>query len=230
VNAAGKGGWVPEVVLMCHGEDGMAWRGYDTRELSVSVREAVTVGERLADWAWVTNATGDSGWVPEAMLDIMHGGNAMAYQCQMVEQPAQHTLLVRSVTSLQNLPGVLQQAYGATMQYLGELGVQPAGEPFAAYYNLDMQALDVEAGFPVPRQLPGRGNIVAGLIPAGKVATCLHVGPYDQTGPAYEALNKWIADNGYEATGVVYEFYLNDPRVMPPQEPRTRIVQPLKQT
>jgi effector-binding domain-containing protein len=152
----------------------------------------------------------------------------MAYRCQMVQQPAQYTLLVRSKTSAQNLPIALQQAYGAIMQYLGELGEQPSGEPFAAYYNMDMQALDVEAGFPVSRQLPGRGDIVAGLIPAGKVATCLHIGPYDQIAPAYEALNKWIADNRHQATGVMYEYYLNDPRVIPPEEPRTRIVLPLK--
>ena len=70
MNAAGKGGWVPETVLRRDGADGTALRGYDTRELSVSAGETVSAGERLAGWVWVTNTTGDSGWVPEASLDI----------------------------------------------------------------------------------------------------------------------------------------------------------------
>ena len=39
--------------------------------------------------------------------------------------------------------------------------------PFAAYYNMDMSALDVEAGFPVSKNLPGKDNIKAGKIDGG---------------------------------------------------------------
>ena len=46
--------------------------------------------------------------------------------------------------------------------------------------------------------------------------------------PAYNALSQWIADNGYEPTGVAYEMYLNDPMQTLPQELRTQIVFPLK--
>jgi hypothetical protein len=70
VNVAGTAGWVPEVVLRRDGNEGTLLRGYDTRELSVSAGETVSVGERLAGWAWVTNANSQSGWVPEAVLDI----------------------------------------------------------------------------------------------------------------------------------------------------------------
>lgn|GEM_PF-1238401 len=31
----------------------------------------------------------------------------------------------------------------------------------------------------------------------------------------YNELAQWIADNGYESTGVVYEVYLNDPDLPP---------------
>ena len=39
-------------------------------------------------------------------------------------------------------------------QYLAEQSEQPAGAPFVAYYNMDMQNLDVEIGFPVTACLP----------------------------------------------------------------------------
>jgi effector-binding domain-containing protein len=122
----------------------------------------------------------------------------------------------------------LGRAYGAIAQYLGELGEQPVGPPFTAYYNMDMQNLDVEIGFPVSGRLPGKDDISASEIQGGKVATCLYTGPYSEIEPAYNALSQWMKDNGYEATGVAYEMYLNDPEQTAPQELQTQIVFPLK--
>jgi effector-binding domain-containing protein len=65
-------------------------------------------------------------------------------------------------------------------------------------------------------------------IPGGKLAQCLYIGPYNKIEPAYNALTEWVKENGYEATGVAYEFYLNDPGEVAPEELLTQIVFPLK--
>ena len=150
----------------------------------------------------------------------------MSYPCKVKEQAAQKTLSIRTRAAVQDLPQMFEAGYGQIAQYLGELGEQPVGPPFAAYYNMDMANLDIEFGFPVARILPGRAEIKAGEIPAGQVATCLHIGPYSEMEPAYNALTKWVEDNGYESTGIVYELYLNDPRETPPAQ--TQIIFPLK--
>jgi effector-binding domain-containing protein len=152
----------------------------------------------------------------------------MSYQCEVKEQPVQKTLSIRTRTAVQDLPQVFGEGYGAIAQYLGELGEQPIGPPFAAYYNMDMADLDVELGFPVTRPLPDKAEIKAGEIPAGQVATCLYTGPYSDIESAYNALIEWMKDNGYEATGVSYELYLNDPNETPPAELQTQIIFPLK--
>lgn len=152
----------------------------------------------------------------------------MPHQCEVVERSPQPTLSIRTRTSVQKLPQVLGQVYGAIARHLAILGEQPAGPPFSAYYNMDMQNLDVEIGFPVSRTLHGKDDIQAGEIPGGKVATCLHVGPYTEIESAYNALSQWMEENGYEAAGVAYESYLNDPAQMPPQELKTQIAFPLK--
>lgn len=152
----------------------------------------------------------------------------LSYPCEVKEQAAQPTLTIRTRTSVQNLPQALGQAYGAIAQYLGELGQPLAGPPFTAYFNMDMQNLDVEIGFPVAKPLPARDNIQASEIPGGKVATCLYTGPYSDIALAYTALSKWMTEHGYEATGVAYEMYLNDPQQTPPQELKTQILFPLK--
>ena len=152
----------------------------------------------------------------------------MSHECELQEQPSQPALSVRTRTPVGDLPQAMGRVYGAIAQYLGEMGEQPAGPPYAAYHNMDMQDLDVEMGFPVARALPGRGEIQASEIPAGQVATCLHIGPYSDVGSAYEALSEWIAESGYTVAGAAYEFYLNDPGQTPPQELQTRIAFPVR--
>lgn len=152
----------------------------------------------------------------------------MTYTCKIEDRPAQAVLAIRTRTAVQNLPQLLGQAYGTIMQHLMQLGEQPAGAPFVAYYNEDMQNLDIAIGFPVARKLPGQDTIQAGEMPAGRMATCLHVGPYDKVEPAYAALTQWIGEQGYQATGVAYEVYLNDPQQTPPEMLQTQILFPLK--
>jgi effector-binding domain-containing protein len=143
-------------------------------------------------------------------------------------QTSQATLSIRTRTSAQDLSYVLKQAYGTIIQYLIEKEEQPAGPPFAAFFNTDRKDLDIEAGFPVFSSLPVKDSIQAGQLPSGKVASCLFTGPYDHIDGAYNALNLWIKDNGYEATGVAYEVYMNDPAYTPPNALKTQLILPLK--
>lgn len=152
----------------------------------------------------------------------------MTYHCEIKDRAAQPTLAIRTTVAVQELPAALGASYGAIGQYLGMLRQAPVGAPFVAYYTMDMQALDVEIGIPVAQALPGKDNIYAGEMPAGKYATCVHTGPYDAIAPAYTALTQFVMENGYEATGVAYEAYLNDPSNTPPEAVMTQILFPLK--
>ena len=152
----------------------------------------------------------------------------MNYNIELKEQIAQPVLSIRKTTAVGNLPQEIGKAYGSIIQYLNEIGEQPAEAPFTAYYNLDMEHLDVEMGFPVSKQLAGRGEIKASGIPAGKYAECMYKGPYAEMVPAYDAMNRWLGENGLAATGVSYEFYYNSPMDVPESELLTRIMFPVK--
>ena len=150
-----------------------------------------------------------------------------SHACEIKDRPERPTLSVRARAAVQDLPQLFGQTYGALMQYMSEMDAQPAGEPFAAYYNMDMQDLDVEIGFPVSKPLPDRGNIKSGALLAGKYASTVHIGPYDSMAPAYEALTQYVKANGYEPAGAAYEFYFSGPET-PPEEIRTQIAFPVK--
>lgn len=152
----------------------------------------------------------------------------MSYEIKLIDLPDQPTLTMRSVMPVGKLPEFFGKAFGGIMGYLEQLGEYPAGMPFGAYHNLDMTALDVEAGFPVTHKIEGKGEIITGLIPAGKFISTIHIGPYDSVNLAYDALAQWAKENGYELTGLAYEYYLNDPSSDPSIKPETEIRLPLK--
>lgn len=152
----------------------------------------------------------------------------MDYRVELEQQPAQKALSIRTRAAVSDLPQVVGQAYGSIMQYLSETGENPSGAPFVAYYNMDMQDLDIEAGFPVLKALPGKDKVRLSEVPAGKYAACMHIGPYSKVEFAYNALTKWVDENGHTPTGVSYEFYLNDPAVTPEDQLQTRIMYQLR--
>ena len=152
----------------------------------------------------------------------------MSTKCEIKDIPKRKTLTVRKRSSLEKLPQDIGNAYGAIMQYLGGLGETPTGMPFVIYYNLDMQDLDVEIGFPVSKKIPDKDNMKASEIAAGKFASTVHIGPYQTMEPTYNALNQWITDNGHEAEGTAIEFYFNDPNEVGPENTKTEIQFPLK--
>jgi len=152
----------------------------------------------------------------------------MEYEIKLLDLPAQPVLVMRAVVPVEKLPEFFGKAFGGVMAYLGEIGEAPAGMPFGAYFNLDMSALEVEAGFPVANKLPGKGEILCKEIPAGKFVSSVHRGAYDSVAPAYEALTEWAKANHYEPSGVAYEYYLNDPSADPSIVAETEVRFPVK--
>ena len=152
----------------------------------------------------------------------------MSEQFQLIDQTEQPVLSIRTRTPVANLPQEIGKAYQAIAAYLEELGEAPADAPFTAYYNMDMDNLDVEMGFPVSKRLTGKDEIAANVIPAGKQASYMFKGPYEKMEPAYKALTAWVAEKGLEPTGISYEYYYNAPGEVPDEELLTKIVFLLK--
>lgn len=152
----------------------------------------------------------------------------MDYKFEVSDQPAQPVLSMRTITSVDKLPDELGRAYMAIIAYLNEIGEKPVDAAFAGYYNMDMQNLDVEMGFIVGKPLPGKGEVKAGEIPAGKQVSYLFKGPYKEMEPVYSAMMQWVEKSNYTPTGVSYELYYNSPEEVPENELLTKIVFPLK--
>jgi effector-binding domain-containing protein len=147
----------------------------------------------------------------------------MSIKCELKVLKSQPSLSIRLKTTVDELTEVFATGYREIERYLEECNVEPTGRPFAIYYNLDIRQLDVEFGFPVSDILNGTDNIQPSQTPSGKSVTCLHIGPYIDVEPSYHALTEWIKNYGYEAAGIAYEVYLNDPVNTEPAKLNTQV-------
>lgn len=146
-----------------------------------------------------------------------------AFQCELENLEPRPALAIRLKTKAGDIAEMFDQGFSAIASYLEAKGKKPAGPPFAVYYNMEMDNLEVEFGFPVEEGVDGEGAIQATMTPSGKAVGSLYIGPYEEAEPVYDALMKWISDNGLEANGVAYEIYLNDPAGTPPEQLKIRV-------
>lgn len=146
----------------------------------------------------------------------------------------QPTLVMRAKLRVDKMPEFMGHAYGGVAEYVERHRLEYAGMPFAIHRLLDevTHEFEVEAGFPIsedPGDVPGDSDVEVSSLPGGNAAVVTHTGPYDQMGPAYDAIATWIADNGHDPEGLAWEVYHSDPVAEPdPSTWKTEIIQPYR--
>jgi effector-binding domain-containing protein len=80
---------------------------------------------------------------------------------------------------------------------------------------------------PVAPGAEGAGRVALEAIPATRIASTMHVGPYREISPAYEALMEAMAAEGLHPGGPPREVYLNDPNTVPEHALLTEIDWPV---
>ena len=143
----------------------------------------------------------------------------------IVERPAQPYVGIQRSITMTTFPEIadrLPEVFG----WLGRRGIAPAGAPFFRYHLIDMaRELRVEAGIPLASAVEGEGEIVPGVLPAGRYVRTTHRGhPQELLGVTADMLT-WAARQGLrfdksdtdegEVWGSRLEFYLTDPAVEP---------------
>ena len=145
------------------------------------------------------------------------------YETETADLQEQHVALVHGRIARDEIPVFLATAYSKTPRASTEQGLRVIGPPYARYRFEEDGTIDIEAGFPVSGTLERSDDVEPGTLPGGHVAITVHVGPYDEVGRAYQALETYLSKNGFEPAGSAWECYLDGPDV---PEPRTRIYLP----
>lgn len=128
---------------------------------------------------------------------------------EIIDRSQRAVMAIRKTTTGAQLSELIQESYNLLGEYFEQNNAYLSDMPYVKYFNMDMDNLDVEIGFPVKKSLPEKGEIKAGVIPEGKYIFGIYRGPYQQIEELYDNIMKFVNENKLSPLGSSYEFYLN---------------------
>lgn len=140
----------------------------------------------------------------------------MEYEINVEQLGEQHAAAVVKQVPIAQIGAFIGEAFGLVMAELAAQRITPSGPPFARY-DMRGSVFEVTAGFPTPLPIASRDRVIATNLPAGTVATTMHVGAYDAVKDAYDAVMEWLPTQSLRPTGDPWEVYLDGPEVMNPR-------------
>jgi effector-binding domain-containing protein len=149
----------------------------------------------------------------------------MSVAPEIVTRTEQPYVAIRGQVSMAEIAAFAVRT-GEVFSWLGAHGLPPAGPPFLKYNVIDMASqLEIDNGVPVAVPAAGEGEVISGVLPAGRYATLTHVGHPSELAEATKTLLDWAAGQGLtwdmspgadgERWGSRVEIYLTDPREEP---------------
>jgi len=108
--------------------------------------------------------------------------------------------------------------------YLALHRVQPAGPCLSLYHDDEYKERDwdIEVCEPIERDVPETERVKVRLLDGAETMACaVHHGPFVLIGAAYDALLKWIGENGFHVVGPGREVYLREAKNGDQNDPDT---------
>jgi effector-binding domain-containing protein len=138
-------------------------------------------------------------------------GEYMITETWQNEQPY---ISIRDTATMLTIGPKFGTNFGLLMQAMADAGVKSAGPPFAIFHSED-SIMDIEWCVSTVTPIPSKGNVIGGKFAAGKILKADYYGPYEGSGPANKAIEKYAADKKLPLGAPVREVYITDPTKEP---------------
>jgi len=126
------------------------------------------------------------------------------YQIELAYSGPIHTAVIRGRVGPQELAQFVPAACGEVWSFVRSANLPRPGRHLALY--LDEQG-SVEAGVEVSEPFVGNDQVHCSKLPAGRVVTTVHFGPYSLLREAHTAIHEWCAGQQYQLSGISWELY-----------------------
>ena len=130
---------------------------------------------------------------------------------QIARSAQQRTAVIPLSVARAEIGRVFAAAVGELLAAMREQGIEPAGPLFSYHLKMPGDVFEMEIGFPVDADVQASGRVVAGALPALRVARTIYRGPMEGLGAAWDELNTWIAQNALVTRPFIWENYLVGP-------------------
>ncbi len=116
---------------------------------------------------------------------------------QILDLPAQSVAVIQLTIPRAEIQDVMRAAIGEVMTAAAAQGIGPTDVVFSHHRLLDHETFDFEVGVPVSAPVTPVGRLIAGDLPAARVARAVHRGPYEGLATAWGEFNAWINEQGH---------------------------------
>lgn len=124
------------------------------------------------------------------------------------------TMKVASVRGVVPKPPDQRSMWDTLMNYLDGQKAHMVGTPMAIYHDPEFKEIDwdIEVCMPIAGELPTNKEVRVYSLPGTETMACtVHSGSFATIGEAYDAIAKWIDQNGYQIIGPPRELNLRMP-------------------
>lgn len=128
----------------------------------------------------------------------------MTYPIEVRTVAARPTAVLAATTTWQEFPSLWKPLLDEVHANVHWAGQGPKGRNVMLYHD---DVPHVEVGVELDQPVRVEGRIVRSALPAGRVATTVHRGPYGGLGAAHEAVLHWCAGQGLAVAGPRWEVY-----------------------
>ena len=125
------------------------------------------------------------------------------YQVEIEHSEPAYTAVIRSRVRPEELSKFVPAACGEVWSFIRSAGLPKPGRHIALYLG----GGQVEVGAEIGERFTGNDRVHCSQLPAGRVATATHFGPYGRLGEAHASIRQWCAQHGHRLSSVSWEIY-----------------------
>jgi effector-binding domain-containing protein len=127
----------------------------------------------------------------------------MPYNITISNSEPTLTAVVRERVEPKELSKFVPAVCGEVWSFVRSAGLPRPGRHVALYMDKGL----VEVGAEVSESFVGNDRIHCSKLPAGRVATTTHFGPYGHLGDAHSEIRRWCAEHGQPLSNICWEIY-----------------------
>ena len=135
--------------------------------------------------------------------EIVKPNKHMPYEIKMTHAEAIPTAVIRSRVPANKLSKFVPAACGEVWSFFRSAGLARPGRHVALYLDGGV----VEVGAELAEPFVGNDRIHSSQLPAGRVVTTTHFGPYQDLGDAHSQVRQWCAEHGHRLAKICWEIY-----------------------
>jgi effector-binding domain-containing protein len=127
----------------------------------------------------------------------------MTHDVSIVEVETRKLAAVTASAPFDNLAPTIMASMDVLWGFIRSHNVTGVGHNVIKYDRTGLK----EVGVQVSEDVPGGTRVIMSQTPAGRVATTVHWGSYDNLKDASQTIVDWCAANGHRLTGESWEVY-----------------------